>query len=428
MRGLFLLFAFLLLSGEGEDTGRRRSRFDPAQFGVLKTLYPQVGWIQSVDVSADGRFLACGGVKGGFSVLRTKDWSVVRIETLPVGNISSLTFSPQSHSFAICGLTSNQIYIIDVEQRGEALILEGRETAFHSLQWSPDGQRLFSAGKNGAVQIWDMTSGRTERILREHKGEVTSLALDRDGETLFTGGQDGTIRIYETKNWKRKGLLQNQGRSVQHLYPSLNGKFLYGVTFGGRAELCSWDVKSEKRISSVKMEAGERISGLQMDPSLRYILLAIGTDIRVFRRDPLQVVETYKYHRSSIQALGHSSRLGWFVSGGMGSQVVVWGRVVGGMSAVSPRGFFGVQVRDAGNLLGASVSAVIPDTAASRVGIQVNDIISRVGKYEVHDTATAIAAIGIHSAGSKVSFTILREAKKISITVTLGKRPEDVDP
>lgn len=428
MRGVFLLLPLFFFSSDGEDTGRRRSRFDPTQFGVLKTLYPEIGRIQSIDVSADGRFLACGGGKGGVSVLRTRDWSLVWTEIFPLGTVSSLAFSPQSDSFAVCGLSSRQIYVLNAKQKGESRIFQGRETGFHDLLWSPDGERLLSAGKHGAVQIWDIKSGRTERTLRDHKGDVTSLALNGDGSTLFTGGRDGTIRIYETKEWKEKGNLLNQGRSVRHLYSNLNGKSLYGVTLGEKAELCSWDIESQKRIASVRMEAGKNITGLQMDSSFRYILLAVAEDVRVFRRDTLQAIETYKYHRSSIQALGRSSRLGWIVSGGMGSQVVVWGRLSGGMSSVPPRGFFGVQVRDEGNLLGASVSAVIPDTAASRAGIQVNDIISRVGKYEVNDMAMAIAAIGIHSAGSKVSFTILREAKKIAITVTLGERPEDVDP
>ena len=57
MKGVFLLFALLFFSSDGEDTGRRRSRFDPTQFGVLKTLYPEIGRIHSIDVSADGNML-----------------------------------------------------------------------------------------------------------------------------------------------------------------------------------------------------------------------------------------------------------------------------------------------------------------------------------------------------------------------------------
>jgi S1-C subfamily serine protease len=98
------------------------------------------------------------------------------------------------------------------------------------------------------------------------------------------------------------------------------------------------------------------------------------------------------------------------------------------MSSVPARGFFGVQVQDAGNDLGARVVAVIPDTAAALSGVRMNDIITRVGLFKVRDTATTIAAIGIHSAGAKVSFTILREQETVTVTATLGKRPEGMDP
>ena len=181
-------------------------------------------------------------------------------------------------------------------------------------------------------------------------------------------------------------------------------------------------------MSSSNFFAGTEISDLQVDTSGRYLFASVGADLKVFHQATLAEVKTFSYHRSPIRTLAQSSQRRWVISGGDGSHVVVWGFVPGGMAALAARGFFGVRVQDAGQNLGASVVEVIPDTAASRAGIQVNDIISRVGNFDVQNMATAIAAIGIHSAGTKVSFTILREEKKVSLTVALGERPEDSDP
>jgi WD40 repeat protein len=65
------------------------------------------------------------------------------------------------------------------------------------LAWSPDGQRLASAGEDGTVKVWDTATGQETLTLKGHTGRVRSLAWSPDGQRLASAGEDGTVKVWE---------------------------------------------------------------------------------------------------------------------------------------------------------------------------------------------------------------------------------------
>ncbi len=65
--------------------------------------------------------------------------------------------------------------------------------AFH-----PDGTRLATAGRDGAVWLWDLTRGEAVARLPGHKSYIWSVAFSPDGTTLASGSGDTTVRLWDT--------------------------------------------------------------------------------------------------------------------------------------------------------------------------------------------------------------------------------------
>jgi putative serine protease PepD len=68
---------------------------------------------------------------------------------------------------------------------------------------------------------------------------------------------------------------------------------------------------------------------------------------------------------------------------------------------------------------GAEVDSVVPDTPADTSGLEEGDVITEVDGARVTDGIALIVAIRAHQPGEKVEFTVLRDGKERSVTLTL---------
>lgn len=80
---------------------------------------------------------------------------------------------------------------------GEQELLSGHTGAVHAIACAADGQRLASAGADGAVRVWDIGSKTLLHTLNGHDGEVNCVAFLDDGQRLVSGGDDGTLRHWQ---------------------------------------------------------------------------------------------------------------------------------------------------------------------------------------------------------------------------------------
>ena len=77
-------------------------------------------------------------------------------------------------------------------------VLRGHTDEVFAVAFHPDGTRLATAGRDGAVWLWDLARGETVVRLPGHKSYVWSLAFSPDGATLASGSGDSTVRLWDT--------------------------------------------------------------------------------------------------------------------------------------------------------------------------------------------------------------------------------------
>ena len=64
------------------------------------------------------------------------------------------------------------------------------------IAFSPDGQRIATAGNDSAIRVWDSHTGAEVYDLTGHTGPAFSVAFSPDGQTLASSSVDRTIKLW----------------------------------------------------------------------------------------------------------------------------------------------------------------------------------------------------------------------------------------
>ena len=73
--------------------------------------------------------------------------------------------------------------------------MEGHQRSVLKVTFSPNSQRLASAGADDTVRIWDVPTGQ-ELLSRPAPRGVVDLGFSRDGRRLSAVAADGTLRTW----------------------------------------------------------------------------------------------------------------------------------------------------------------------------------------------------------------------------------------
>src|SRR5262249_37158500 len=111
-----------------------------------------------------------------------------------------LAFSPDGRSLAV--VVDRQVLLLEVATGQERCRLGVLPSLFKrdepdkdapSCAFSPDGRALAVACADGAVRLWDLTTGQELLPLANHKAGVLAVRFSRDGKKLFSFGQDNRM-------------------------------------------------------------------------------------------------------------------------------------------------------------------------------------------------------------------------------------------
>jgi WD40 repeat protein len=257
--------------------------WEAATGATLSTCHGDVPWVSCAAFSHDGRWLALGSVNGNVKVYQTDPWKEVRtldghpsevhyLTFSPVGdrlasagkdhtlkvwdmttgheailldihtprNVTSLAFSPDGYRLA-SGSADNTVIVsdgtpwVDIET-GEGGVLTSRFTWIAhdhrvvDLAFSPDSQRLISAGWDKTVKVWDLSAAERGAsappwilTVPGLPADLTGLAVSSDGQRFAVSSLDGTVTICDAHSGEIVHTLQNAGP-------------VYGVAFNPKSD------------------------------------------------------------------------------------------------------------------------------------------------------------------------------------------------
>jgi WD40 repeat protein/predicted Ser/Thr protein kinase len=147
-----------------------------------------------------------------------------------------LALSPDGGRLALGG-TDSDILIYD-SASGTLLETLRTEKPVWSLNFSPDGKKLVSAGWCGQALVWNWETHSPPGILTANRLNLWTAAFSPDGSTIVTTSSDQTVRFWEAATLAPKTVLHGHASEVWCAAFSADGKML--VTGGKDQNVMLW--------------------------------------------------------------------------------------------------------------------------------------------------------------------------------------------
>lgn len=208
-----------------------------------------------------------------------------------------------------------------------------------SVEFSPDGKRLFTAGDDSTIHAWDANTGRALESFSGHQAPVGTLAVGIEG-TLVSGAADKAAIVWDTRaKWKLVGQLGPKpdapldvGPSpfvdrVQALDFSPDGKLL--ATGGGdpsrSGELMIWDVEKQSLVRNIKDAHSDTVLGVEFSSDGK-LLLSGGTDkfVKIFEVATGNHVRSFEGHTHHVLDVTWKADGGTIASASADNTIKIW--------------------------------------------------------------------------------------------------------
>jgi WD40 repeat protein len=244
-------------------------------------------YINSVAFCPKGRFLAAGGSKVRGGDLNTHEGQVklwdmrdgavqAAIKGYRAG-VLSMAFSPNGTILATGGGAPDrqgtfvgEVKLWDVEALREPSALKGGILdggMIYSVAYAPDGTTLGVGGgwvsvngaqMRGAVELWDLSSGKVRAQLRDElppsdgPNQVSALAFSPDGKTLAAGLQGGSVKLYNTATLELRSTLKghSEGGMITAVAFSPDGTLLASAARDQTIKV--WDASRRERKATLQ--------------------------------------------------------------------------------------------------------------------------------------------------------------------------------
>jgi WD40 repeat protein len=146
--------------------------------------------------------------------------------------------------------------------------LDGSPDAVLTIAFSPHASLLAAAGRDQAVRIWRVSSGKLRSTWLGHGGRVWSIAFAPDGETLASASLDGTIRLWDVHTGRQVAQLDRttEARAIAF---TADGKMLVSTglkpplqitELGDKSKLLPASLELKKQLDRAKL----RLDGLRL--------------------------------------------------------------------------------------------------------------------------------------------------------------------
>jgi eukaryotic-like serine/threonine-protein kinase len=212
----------------------------------------------------------------------------------------------------------------------DPLVIQDK-SEFNGVAFSPDGERLASAGGDGTVKIWNSRTGNVvQTIEKAHADAVVSVAFHPDGMHVASRGADLKLKVWDLTAtdqpvWTEPCDTVRKFGTAYTIAFSADGRLLAAGTDG---VVRVWDWKNRQLLHSLPEHNFHSIP-VAFSGDGRLATGAFREGLKLWDPQTGIRLRTVPAHRHPVSALAFSTDGVWLASANFGRTVELWDSTTG---------------------------------------------------------------------------------------------------
>lgn len=279
------------------------------------------------------------------------------------GPVNDAAFSPDGNRLATAG-DDGTLRIWNAISGGELLTLthSAARRPVYSVAFSLDGSRLASASFDHTAKIWDAKTGQELLTLTGHLDWVVGVAFgptakQNNPALIATGSQDGTAIIWDAATGQLLQTLAPSSSATAEKSAAINrlafnpqGNRLATASDDGAITL--WDTTSGRAVRTLTGHTGPVYDVAFNPQGDRLASASLDGTIKIWESDSGREVRTLPHSRTAwATSVAFNSTGTWLASAGADGRVIIWDAVTGQqrLSVIGDGVISGVAIAVPGN-------------------------------------------------------------------------------
>jgi WD40 repeat protein len=187
--------------------------YDPATNTIESTSKITTAAIFDIQIWQDKALIALGD--GVLVVMDIPSFSIQKHIKIAGKSIRSIAVNTAAGEFAT-GDSDFNVHIFSLDGLTLKKKIRSHNNSVFSVQYSPDGKYLLTAGRDAHFKVWDVYAGYEMVIdVPAHLYAINDIVFSPDGALFATCSMDKSVKVWDSKSYKLRKII-DRARHAGH--------------------------------------------------------------------------------------------------------------------------------------------------------------------------------------------------------------------